>query len=145
MKTPDLDKNFTFVASAFYRLVNKIATQEMTFTGLTPSYAFLIVAVKKSPGIRITELSQKLYLDTSTVTRLIEKLEVKNYVIRDSLPGITQVYLTDLGNQVYSNVVIAIDHYQNQFKSTLGKKFTKELNRSLSVAMEKIKEIPVEE
>ena len=142
MKTPNLDKNLCFASSAFFRITTKIAMQQMTFTGLTPSYAFLIVAVKKSPGIRMRELSKQLYLEGSTVTRLIEKLEAKKYVVRDSLPGITRVYLTDFGDKVYDNVVIAMDQFLDQFKSSIGKKPSKELAKSIMSAIKKLENIP---
>ena len=135
MKSSELDKNLCFASAAFYRLTNKIALQEMAVTGLSPSYAFLIVAVKKSPGIRMTELSQQLYLEASTVTRLIEKLETKKYVIRDSLPGITRVYLTDFGDKVYNNVILALDRYLAQIKNTFGKKASRELTKSMVAAI----------
>jgi len=131
MKYSELDKNLCFASAAFFRLSNKFALQELAVTGLTPSYAFLIVAVKKTPGIRMTELSQQLYLDGSSVTRLIEKLEAKKYVIRDSLPGITRVYLTDFGDKVYNNVILATERYLEQIKSTLGKKGSKEITKSM--------------
>ena len=93
----------------------------------------------------MTELAQTLYLDISTVSRLIEKLEIKNFAIRDSSPGITRVYLTDMGNQMYDNVIIGIDRFRARFKSALGKKSSKELNRVLKTALKNLKEVPIEE
>ena len=138
MKPPNLNKNFCFASSVLFRMTNNIAKQELTFTGLSPSYAFLIIEVKRSPGIRMTELSERLFLDGSTITRLIEKLEAKGYVIRDSSPGISQVYLTDFGEKVYNNVVIAMENYQNELKSLLGKKTSKELTKSIFIAIDKM-------
>ena len=144
MNTSKFDKDLSYTASALFRLVNKIATQESIFTGLTPSYAYLIVAVKEKPGIRTTELSIKLSLEASTVTRLIEKLETKNLILRDSSPGITKIYLTELGDKMYNNVIIGMEQYLAQFKSTLGKKTYKELLKSMSSAIDKLKKIPKE-
>jgi MarR family transcriptional regulator, organic hydroperoxide resistance regulator len=138
------EKDLEFTASAFFRLVNKIASEEISFTGLSPSYAFLIVTVEDNPGIRISELSNILHLETSSVTRLIEKLESKKFILRDSSPGVSQVYLTETGKQMYDNITIGIDRYIGQLKSVLGKKLYKELNKSLINAMERIENIDLE-
>jgi DNA-binding MarR family transcriptional regulator len=145
MDASKFEKDLDFTTSALFRLVNKIASQEHAFTGLTPSYAFLIVAVKESPGIRATELSKKLHLEASTITRLIEKLETRNFIIRDSSPGMTKVYLTESGQQMYNNVIIGMENYLNQFKAALGKKQYKELVKSISSALVKLKTIPIVE
>ena len=144
MDPSKFENDLDFVASALFRLANKIAVQESAFTGLTPSYAFIIVAVKEKPGIRSTELSRKLQLEISTVTRLVEKLEAKNFVLRDSSPGMTKVYLTDLGEHMYNNVIIGMERYLGQFKTAIGKKQYKELLKSISKAVRKLNKIPLE-
>lgn len=145
MDTSKFEKDLDFTASALFRLVNKIASQEHAFTGLTPSYAFLIVAVKENPGIRASALSKKLHLEASTVTRLIEKLETRDFILRDSSPGITKVYLTESGELMYNNVIIGMEKYLILFKSALGKKQYKELVKSISSALAKLRTIPIEE
>ena len=144
MKSSDFAKNLCFTSSILNRITNKIALTELSVIGLSPSYAFLIIAVHEKPGIRIKELARVLYLDSSSVSRLIEKLEVKKYILRDYSPGISQVYLTDLGNQAYNNVMLAMNQYLDQYKAALGKKRTKELSRSLMATAEELRGLPVE-
>ena len=141
MEILKFEKDLYFNASSFFRQVNKIVTQEIANTGLTPSYAFLIVAAKEKPGIRTTELSIKLSLDSSTITRLIEKLESKSLILRDSTPGISQVYLTESGEEIYEKVITAIGKYQDQFKNVLGKKQHKELIKNIQSSMNKLRKI----
>jgi len=75
---------------------------------------------------------------------LIEKLEMKKYVIRDYTPGLSQVYLTDMGDKVYENVVIGISRFTNEMKSVLGKKSLKELNQTILNATKKLRDTPSE-
>lgn len=141
MDTTDFEKNFYFSIAALYRRINKIATQEIAFTGFTPSYAFLILAVKEQPGIRISELAKKLQLEISTVTRLIEKLESRNFIIRDSAPGISRVYLSESGNQIHDNMIAGIKRITSELKSMIGKKATKELGKSIRSTIRKLDDL----
>jgi len=124
----DLNKNLCFNASIFSRIITKISNENLSFLGVSSSYAFLIVAVKEKPGLRASDLSKILHLDLSTITRLIEKLEYKNFVIRDSDHSSTKIYLTDLGDKAYNNVVIGLSGFQSDLKKVFGKKAVKELN-----------------
>ena len=131
MEIKDLDKNLCFNASIFFRGIIKISNKNLSFLGLSSSYAFLIVVVKEKPGLRASELSRILLLDLSTISRLIDKLENRKFVLRDSDHSGTKIYLTDLGKKAYDNVVIGLADFQSDLKKVLRKKAIKEINRVL--------------
>jgi DNA-binding MarR family transcriptional regulator len=49
-------------------------------TGLSPSHAFLMMLATDYPGIGQKELSERLHLAPSTVTRFIDSLVHKGYL-----------------------------------------------------------------
>ena len=64
-----------YSVNALSRVMTKIADEEFGVTGLSSSYAFLLMTVNEKPGIQPKEISQHMQLTPSTVTRLVEKME----------------------------------------------------------------------
>jgi MarR family transcriptional regulator, organic hydroperoxide resistance regulator len=71
-----------YSSNALARKMSKIAEEEFAITGLSPSYAFLIMIVNDKPGIQPTEISGIMMLNPSTVTRLTDKMVDKGYLER---------------------------------------------------------------
>ena len=71
-----------YSSNALARMMTKMADEEFAVTGLTSSYAFLLMSVNAKPGIQPMELSEHVQLTPSTITRLIEKMEVKQLLER---------------------------------------------------------------
>ncbi len=73
-----------FVANALGRRIEKLAIESWKKVDLSPSHAYLLMLAIEEPGIQPTGLSEQLILTPSTITRLIEKLEDKGLVTRDT-------------------------------------------------------------
>ncbi|GAB3561456.1 hypothetical protein GCM10027578_02230 [Spirosoma luteolum] len=73
-----------FSANALARAITAIGDEEFGKFGLSYSHAYLLSEVISRPGITPTELSDTLYLTPSTITRLVEKLEQRQLVQRES-------------------------------------------------------------
>lgn len=73
-----------------------MADESFANTGLSSSYAFLLMIINERPGIQPKEISIQMLLTPSTVTRLIEKLEFKGYLERKPAGRITEVFPTKL-------------------------------------------------
>ena len=84
-----------YSANALARVMTKMAEEEFSITGLAPSYAFLLMSINGKPGIQPKEISDIMQLTPSTVSRLIEKMEIRGYVERKSIGRTTEVYPTD--------------------------------------------------
>ncbi len=80
-----------FSTGKLSRALGKIADEAFSKTGLSPSHALLLYLVNLNGGIKQKELGETLHLTPSTITRLIEKLERKNLVSKQSEGK--QVYL----------------------------------------------------
>jgi len=85
----DTDDNFLesclfFNTNALSRYLLKLAGKEFKYLNISPAHASLMLLVYDSPGINPKRLSQLLHLTPSTITRFIDSLEKKGFVIRKS-------------------------------------------------------------
>jgi len=72
-----------FNLNALTRKVNKIWEQAFQEYGLSPAHAYLLRLVLANPGITQTGIATELKLEKSTVTRFVEALEAKGYLLRN--------------------------------------------------------------
>lgn len=73
-----------YSVNALSRQITRLAEEEFSLIGLSPSHGFILMAVNKNPGMLSGELAKTLQLTPSTITRLIEKLEHKNLIRREA-------------------------------------------------------------
>lgn len=85
-----------FTTVKLTRVLNKIADDAFSKTGLSPSHALLLYLVNEQGGMMQKDLGETLHLTPSTITRLIEKLERKKLVSKCSEGK--HVYLTPTGD-----------------------------------------------
>jgi MarR family transcriptional regulator, organic hydroperoxide resistance regulator len=120
-----------YSANALARIITKMAEDEFAVTGLTPSYAFLLMSIASNPGIQPTDLSREMLLTPSTITRLIEKLEHKGLVTRNNLGKITEVCPTEKGialeKEVKQSWIQLYKKYSDILGEEQGKKLTAEI------------------
>lgn len=64
------------------RTVNRIWTEEFKQYGLSPSHAYLLRLVLAEPGLLQREIGEQLGLSKSTVTRFIDSLEERGFLLR---------------------------------------------------------------
>jgi len=74
-----------------------MAEDEFSSSGMSPTSAFLLMAVYEKDGISQKELGQILHLQPSTVTRLIEKLSAKNLLYNRMEGRLSLIYATEKG------------------------------------------------
>jgi DNA-binding MarR family transcriptional regulator len=116
-----------FTANHLARLMNKMAEEEFAPIGLSPTYAFLIMAVNDHPGITQTELSRTLHVAPSTTTRFVEKLEVKKLVERKNEGKLTFVFLTEKGAGILEDIKRCWKHLYKRYAEILGEETAKQL------------------
>jgi DNA-binding MarR family transcriptional regulator len=73
-----------FTASAFARIINKVAEPFFSEVGMTTTHAFILMTVVDRPGISVAQLAEIVLLDPSTVTRALDKMERDGLVIRNA-------------------------------------------------------------
>lgn len=109
-----------YAANAFARLMAKMADEAFAPTGLGSSYAVLMVTVNNHPGICPRDISQRMQLSPSTVTRLIEKMEYRGYLRRHSTGKFTEVYPTERGTALLPVIKEAWQVLQARYEEVLG-------------------------
>lgn len=124
----------SYSANALSRVMTKMADEAFANTGLTSSYAFLLMTVNKEPGINPSCISGQLQLTPSTVTRLIEKLEVKGLIERRQSGRNTEVYPTPEGMKLQKTIKEAWARLYERYTSVLGKEESKSLTQAIYAA-----------
>ena len=109
-----------FSANALSRAITAIGDEEFGRFGLCYSHAYMLCEVVNRPGITPSELSETLYLTPSTITRLVEKLEQKRLVRRESEGKRTLIYPTAEGEAIQPDVAKAWDRVGARYSEVIG-------------------------
>ncbi|HLK96198.1 MAG TPA: MarR family winged helix-turn-helix transcriptional regulator [Hymenobacter sp.] len=116
-----------FSANAVARLLTGMAEEEFAPTGLSPSHAFVLMTVCHKPGLQAGEISRELQLTPSTVTRLVEKLEHRKLLERQSVGRQTRVTPTAAAITLLPEVKAAWTQLFSRYTALLGKEAAAQL------------------
>jgi MarR family transcriptional regulator, organic hydroperoxide resistance regulator len=97
--------NLYYTTVALSREISTIAETAFLDLGLTPSDAYLIMVVNEKPSIQPTEISEKILLAPSTITRMVEKLEKRNILSRVQESKYTYITSTQKGQDLYHSII----------------------------------------
>ena len=84
LKKYQLESCLFFSTVKLARELSKVADEAFAKTGLSPSHAMLLYIINDKGGVQQKAIGETLHLTPSTITRLIEKLEQKGYVAKQS-------------------------------------------------------------
>ena len=120
--------------SLFLIDLQRLFRLNISINDLTYSQTLAIISIPDD-GIEMSELAWTLGLDNSTVTRLVIRLEKKNWVdrkksLRDRRA--VQVFLTDKGALIQHDIEKEIDNIGEKIKSEIEKDQNESLLQSLS-------------
>ena len=127
-----------YSANALSRIMTKMADECFAVTGLTSSYAFLLMTVNGAPGIQPKEISIHMQLTPSTVTRLIEKMEHRGLLTRKSVGRTTEVYPTQASLDLNEKIKESWADLYKRYAEILGKSEADELSRLIHEATRKL-------
>lgn len=86
-------------SAALVRHLTKLANEQFHAFDLSPTQGFILLTVRKTPGINVTDLAMVLSLDQSTITKTLDKMEFKGLVQRESIERNTRIFLTGKGEE----------------------------------------------
>lgn len=109
-----------FSANALARAITAIGDEEFGRFGMCYSHAYMLCEVVAQPGITPSELSETLYLTPSTITRLVEKLEQKHLVCRESEGKKTLIYPTPEGEALQPEIAAAWGRVGTRYSQAIG-------------------------
>ncbi|MCU6797745.1 MarR family transcriptional regulator [Paenibacillus sp. WQ 127069] len=125
-----------FTANRLSRAITKMAEEEFAPTGLSPMYGYLIRLVIGDPGISQKELSEKLHITPSTLTRFIDKLEGKQLVERKVQGKTVLVYPTTKGKELEDSIRQSSRNLHNRYDAILGKEAADLLSKDIVASSE---------
>ena len=108
--------------SSFLIDLNRLFKNEVSFEDISFSQVLALISIPDS-GVEMSTLSWNLALDNSTVTRLVNRLEKKNLVLRVKSKKdkrLVKVYLTKDGELLQNRIEEKIDFLGNKIESQLS-------------------------
>jgi DNA-binding MarR family transcriptional regulator len=127
-----------FVANALGRRIEKLAIESWKKVNLSPSHAYLLMLAIENPGIQPTALSEQLILTPSTITRLIEKLEDKGLVTRNTEGKQTLVFPTAKAHEMYPVLLECIQQFIDNYSTILGKEESLRMVSNMATLADKL-------
>ena len=109
-----------FSANVLARKIEKLAGATWKKVNMSPSHAYLLMIVLEEPGVQPGILSDELQLTPSTITRLIEKLEEKDLVVRTTSGKITNLYPTPKAKKLLPQLNECVKQFQRDYTKILG-------------------------
>ncbi|MBZ0263483.1 MarR family transcriptional regulator [bacterium] len=120
--------------------MTKLAEEEFASVNLAPSQAFLLMTVNRQPGMHPGEIGKIMMLTPSTVTRLIEKMEQKGYVTRETKGKFTTVHPNEESLELHAKIKEAWRGLLARYEALIGKEESKKLTSDIFEAVEKLSE-----
>jgi DNA-binding MarR family transcriptional regulator len=115
-----------------------MAEEEFDSTGLAPSLGFVVMTVNNKRGITAGELANIMQLQPSTVTRLVDKLEVGGYLTRQMDGKYMQVYPTEKATRLDDTLKSAWRNLYKRYIDVLGEEPSRELTTAIYEAINKL-------
>ncbi|GAB4050584.1 MarR family winged helix-turn-helix transcriptional regulator [Spirosoma litoris] len=129
-----------FSANALARAITAIGDEEFGRFGMCYSHAYMLCEVVAQPGITPSELSETLCLTPSTITRLVEKLEQKRFVRRESEGKRTLIYPTLEGEAIQPEISEAWDRVGARYSQVIGETDVCQLTKQIVKATKALEE-----
>ena len=98
MQRENLDRNFGFILNDVSRLMRTTFDRRAKSIGLTRSQWWVLTHLYRRDGLVQAELAEILEIERPTLGRLLDRLEAKGWLRRETDPGdrrVKRVYLTD--------------------------------------------------
>ncbi|TCZ74817.1 MarR family transcriptional regulator [Flaviaesturariibacter aridisoli] len=129
-----------FMSGALARKVEKLAQESWKPLGLSPSHAYLLLAVLEEPGIQPGALAGQLQLQPSTITRLMQKLEEKKLLVRTTEGKVANVYPTPRAKELQPKMNTCLEVFYAQCDRLMNPSEASELLHSMGRIADRLHE-----
>jgi len=113
-----------FSTTKLARELGRLADEAFSKTGLSPSHAVLLYIINVNGEIQQKEVGELLHLTPSTITRLIDKLERKGYVKKQSEGKNVCLRATPEGLTQQEQIIASWNQLQNSYRNILTEEET---------------------
>jgi MarR family transcriptional regulator, organic hydroperoxide resistance regulator len=107
-------------SSALHRRLERLAEEQFKQVELSPTQGFILITLKKAPGITTKDLALVHQLDPSTITRMLDKLEDKGLIQRENFGRITRVFATEKGRRKEADAKAAWKRLRFDYGQLIG-------------------------
>jgi len=143
METDDRLIYQVFMAQQKLRTYLKDAL-EIEGVRVTTAHAGILFLLKQKDGQSMTELSQVLSIDNSTITRLIDRLEKSGFVSRNASTSdrrMFRIYITHQGVEESNRAKTVIKRVNEEIKSGFSQEDIEIFKRILKSFLEKFNKV----
>lgn len=127
-----------FNSKKLERKLTNIAEQEFEKIGLHHTYAYILTVIDRCGYTKVKVISVELCLDSSTVTRMVNKLENEGLVQRGSENSKVEISLTSKGQELIPAISEAWKSYHTRMDDLLGRTQATSLLQVLTEVNEQI-------
>jgi DNA-binding transcriptional regulator YhcF (GntR family) len=133
-----LESCLFFNTNTLSRYLLKLAEKEFKHLNLSPAHASLLLWVYDMPGISPKQLSQKLHLTPSTITRFVDALEKKALVKRKTKGKSAFISPSKKGLELKGPIAIAYKNFYMNYTKILGADTANQLSFSILKTHQKL-------
>jgi MarR family transcriptional regulator, organic hydroperoxide resistance regulator len=119
----DIAECISFLTSAAAKSMGRLARDRLAPLGVTPVQYALMRSLSERPGATGAEISARLFIDSATMTGLVDRLEKLALVARRSDGGdrrVNRLHLTQRGTEMMPQLDRAIEAVNTEADRRLG-------------------------
>ena len=123
------------------RNIGLLEKDDASCCGVTTSQCHALVEIGRSGTITLTDLTQQLGLDKSTLSRTIHNLVESGLVIRRQDPEnrrYIKIQLTKEGHQLYQNIEDSMDDYFRKIMEEIPAEKLPQVRESIDLLLESV-------
>lgn len=125
-----------FMIQKLVRAFQLFERDQIKTHGFTTSQCYTILELYKSGSLAMNELSERMNLNSSTMTRILDNLVRDNYISRDkdeSDRRIVVVSLTDAGREAAKDLDIAVKEYYKKIIANIPEGQVEDVLKSVNI------------
>lgn len=103
----NLKNQLCFALYASTNAITKAYRSRLNQIGLTYPQYLVMMVLWESDGVNVTDIANQLHLDSATITPLLKRLELSDFVTRvrnKSDERIVNIFLTEFGRKIQGTV-----------------------------------------
>jgi len=113
------DRLIFLLGQARHRIMTSLDKSLLKTAGITSAQSGALFYLMKKNGCLLRELSQGLMLDSSAITGMVDRLEKKKLIKRQSSTSdrrAINIYLTESGHEAAAKALSVVKKYNNAIK-----------------------------
>jgi MarR family transcriptional regulator, organic hydroperoxide resistance regulator len=129
-----LDEHVCFLLDVATRRITRFYNRRLRRFGITYNHLFILTCLWEQDGVHVKDLAQQLYLDSSSLTGHLDRLERAALVVRQDDPDdrrAVRVCLTEKGRQLKAR----LEPIGQELKETLQRGVPPERIRAFTAAL----------